>query len=246
MTAMPIPHQNVNMQTFQTFDATLLNNAGLLRQAVFNINELPPEVAASMREHCDPAVPCRQLILIGHAGRKLWECVKASGIDSPDPIDNFTVNTVRQWFAACQPHNRYDIIYPGTRPIGLQSLGKLAGWHHASPFMVGIDSEWGTWYAYRAAVVADTNFEPTKRIERTSPCSSCDHRICIASCPAGAMDEGQFDLKKCVAYRKQEESRCADTCVARTSCPVGREHRYTDEQIRHSYSISLRVLQRYY
>lgn len=234
------------MEKFQDFDPTLLNEAGLVRQAVFNIDELPSKVAASLRENCEATESCRQLILIGHAGRKLWEAVKASGISSPDPIDDFTVRTVRQWFAACQPRNRYDILYPGTRPIGLQSLGKLAGWHHPSPFLVGIDSEWGTWYAYRAAVVADTNFEPTRRVESDSPCTSCDHKVCIAACPAGAMDDGQFDLKKCVAYRKQEGSRCADTCVARTSCPVGSEHRYTDEQICHSYSISLRFLQRYY
>ena len=234
------------MKTFQTFDATLLDKAGLLRQAVFNIDELPPGIAASLRENCDPALPCRQLILIGHAGRKLWESVKASGINSPDPIDDFTVRTVQQWFTACQPHNRYDILYPGTRPIGLQSLGQLAGWHHPTPFMVGIDNKWGTWYAYRAAVVADTEFEPTKPVVSASPCASCEHRICIANCPAGALENGQFDLKKCLGYRKQDGSRCKATCVARISCPVGSEHRYTDEQISHSYSISMRAIERYY
>lgn len=234
------------MENFQTFDPTLLNDAGLLRQAVFNIENLPPDVAASLDGGGEPAGPWRQLILIGHAGRKLWESVKASGIVSQDPIDDFTVRTVRQWFTACQPYNRYDILYPGTRPIGLQGLGKLAGWHHASPFMVGIDNEWGSWYAYRAAVLADTAFEPTRPVESVSPCDTCSHKACIAACPANAMEDGRFDMRKCAAYRKQEGSRCNDTCVARISCPVGSAHRYTDEQISHSYSRSLQAIKNYF
>ena len=231
------------METFQTFDNTLLNNAGLNRQAVFNIDDLPADITAPIKSSGGPG---RQLILIGHAGRQLWDSIKASGVDSENPIDNFTIHTVRHWFAQYQAHNSYEILYPGPHPIGLQRLGQLAGWHHATPFMVGIDPQWGSWYAYRAVVVADTRFAPTRPIENAHPCNACHHRICIASCPAGALDGGQLDLGTCVAYRKQAGSRCKATCVARVSCPVGREHRYSDEQIHHSYSISMRVIEKYY
>lgn len=234
------------MEAFQLFDNSLLNKAGLNRQAVFDFDGLPEDIAAPLRESCHAILPCRQLILIGHAGRTLWEAMRASGIESEDPIDDFTVQTVGQWFAQCQPHNAYEIIYPGPQLIGLQRLGKLAGWHHAAPFMVGIDKEWGSWFAYRAVVVADTAFEPSKPLRSEHPCESCDHKICIASCPAGAMNEGKFDLAKCAAYRKQADSRCKATCVARVSCPVGSAHRYCDEQIHHSYSRSMQVIERYY
>lgn len=231
------------METFQTFDNALLNSAGLNRQAVFNIADLPSEVAASIQPFSRSG---NQLILLGHAGRQLWESVKASGIDSDNPIDDFTIQTVRHWFAQCQPEHAYEILYPGTHPIGLQRLGQLAGWHHATPFMVGIDPQWGSWFAYRAVVVADTSFEPTKPIESAHPCEACHHKACIASCPAGALAGGQLDLGKCVGYRKQAGSRCKATCVARISCPVGSAHRYSDEQIHHSYSISMRVIEKYY
>lgn len=234
------------METFQIFDTTLLDSAGLNRQAVFNIGDLPSDVAASVREHCGAVGSCRQLILIGHAGRKLWECVKASGTDSENPIDDFTTQTVKRWFAQCQAQNAYEIIYPGECTVGLQRLGQLAGWHHPTPFMVGIDSEWGTWFAYRAVVVADTGFEPTRPMESASPCATCDHKVCIASCPAAALEGGRFDLGKCVGYRKQEGSSCKATCLARVSCPIGGIHRYRDEQIHHSYSISMRFIERYY
>ena len=113
------------MENFQNFDPAILNDAGLLRQAVFNIADLPPDVAASLHDSGEQPQPWKQLILIGHAGRKMWEAVKASGMESQDPIDDFTVRTVQQWFAARQPNNRYDIVYPGTRPVGLQSLGSF-------------------------------------------------------------------------------------------------------------------------
>ena len=43
---------------------------------------------------------------------------------------------------------------PGPLRTGLQQLGALVGWHQASRLMIGIDPEWGTWFAYRALVVA--------------------------------------------------------------------------------------------
>lgn len=232
------------METFQNFDTTLLNACGLNRQAVFDIDKLPADISTSVR--AASSVSARQLILIGHAGKRLWEAVRQSGIGSEDPIDDFTVRTVRQWFAECQPHNAYDILYPGTNQIGLQRLGQLAGWHHATPFMVGIDPKWGTWYAYRAVVIADTRFEPTMPIESTSTCNTCTRKPCIPSCPAGALEDGRFDLAKCIAYRKQDGSGCKATCLARLCCPVGSEHRYCDEQIRHIYSMSMRAIEQYY
>ncbi|QDZ26813.1 hypothetical protein [Noviherbaspirillum sp. UKPF54] len=234
------------MGNFQVFDPALLDGAGLNRQAVFDLDALPTDIAAAVAASCTPGRSYRQLILIGHAGRKLWQSVTAAGIASDDPIDDFTVRTVRQWFAGSLAQHAYDILYPGTQAIGLQRLGQLAGWHHASPFMVGIDSEWGSWYAYRALVVADTRFEPTRPVRGVHPCATCQHRVCVTSCPAGALSGEQFDLAKCVAYRKREGSQCRATCLARISCPVGSSHRYCDAQIRHTYVGSMRAIERYY
>lgn len=234
------------MDQFQTFDTSLLDSAGLNRHAVFNVRDLPAEIAESARSSATSVDSYRQLILIGHAGRKLWESLRATGIKSENPVDEFSSQAVKRWFAERYPENCHEIIYPGTRAIGLQRLGQLAGWHHATPFMVGIDREWGTWYAYRAVAVADTAFEPSKPTESESSCKACSHRICITRCPGFAIEGGEFDLGKCVAYRKQEESSCKATCLARVSCPVGSAHRYCDEQIRHTYSISMKAIERYY
>lgn len=233
------------MENHQEFDVGPLDRAGLIRHAIFNLADLPAEVTAPL-ELDAAGSRFRQLILIGHAGKRLWDAVKESGIASEHPIDDFTTATVRRWFADCHPRNAYDIVYPGPKLIGLQRLGQLAGWHHPTPFMVGIDRHWGTWFAYRAVVVADTRFAPTRAVESMHPCSSCSTQICVASCPAGALDDGRFDLGKCLGYRKQQGSACRASCVARVSCPVGAEHRYSEEQMHHSYSLSMRAIERYY
>ena len=218
------------------FPDSFLNQQGLNRQAVFDVADLPEYIRSKL------ATESGQLILIGHGGKRLWEMVQAAGQTGSDPIDDFTVATLQRWFADFLPGKRYQILYPADQPIGLQALGKLAGWHQPSPFMVGIDSEWGTWFAYRAVVLADTNFQPSQPVDRDKPCASCQAQVCISSCPAGALNEAEFSLSKCLTYRKQPDSKCRFTCLARVSCPVGSEHRYSTEQLHHTYSISLRYI----
>lgn len=227
------------------WDTAALDSAGLNLQAVFDLDQLPAEIVSELRRRFDPGRRYRQLILIGHAGKTLWASVKASGIVSENPIDDFSVKTVEQWLAQQFAGSGREIIYPGSNAVDLQALGKIAGWHHASPMRLGIGETWGTWYAYRAVVLADTALPPTKPIESESPCATCHHRVCVTRCPGSALAGGELDLGKCVAYRKRAESRCKATCLARVSCPVGSAHRYCDEQIRHAYSISMRSIERH-
>ena len=226
----------------QAFPAGFLDTAGLNRQFVFDLADLPAEVLATLA----PQAGERQLILFGHAGRRLWECVQAAGIGGKDPIDDYSIRTVQHWFAAHLTKQRYRLLFPGEGRIGLQALGNLAGWHQPSPIMVGVDREWGSWYAYRAVAIADTRFPPSVPLDDRSPCPSCATPPCIGTCPAGALAGGHFDLDACSRYRLQAASACAHGCLARQACPVGAEHRYTPEQITHSYSRSLAVIRRYY
>lgn len=223
-------------------DFTPLNDVGLNLQAIFDIDDLPGELAADIRQRFDPERQYRQLILIGHGGTTMWDAVKAAGITSDNPIDDFSIRTTAQWLAGF----RHAIVYPGEGAIGLQALGKLAGWHHPSPFMVGINASWGSWYAYRVVALADTDFAPSEALSSQSPCQSCQGKICIASCPANALAGEAFDLNKCISYRKLASSHCKASCLARVSCPAGAEHRFGDEQIRHTYSISMRMIEQYY
>jgi epoxyqueuosine reductase len=223
-------------------DFSALDRAGLNLLAVFDLADLPAET----RERLDPENRYRQLLLIGHGGRTLWEQVQAAPSASEHPIDDFSIATVQAWFAAQLPGRAFAVIYPGNAPIGLQALGKLAGWHHESPFRVGINDTWGSWFAYRAVVLADTELDLTPVMPGESPCQRCATQPCIAACPGEALSDRAFSLQKCIAYRKQPDSRCRETCVARTRCPVRPEHRYTDAQIAHSYSRSMAMIESLY
>lgn len=215
-----------------------LNAAGLNRQHVFALDDLSAEI----RESLGDCRGFRQLILLGHGGRLLWEQVKADGLCGDNPIDDYVVATVNRNFRDISPMPAYRIIYPSPQMIGLQALGKLAGWHQPSPFMVGIDPEWGSWYAYRAVVLSDTDFSPTPFVERANPCADCQDQPCLTACPPGALADGKFALDICSTWRRQDRSPCRHSCLARLACPVGTEHRYSAEQMKHSYAISLRFI----
>ncbi len=218
-----------------------LSARGLNRQAVFDLATLPADILAMLAPQADE----RQLILLGHGGRRLWDCVLESEIGGADPIDDYTQANLARWFAERLPGKRYRLLYPGNVPIGLQSLGRLAGWHHATPFMLGIDAHWGTWYAYRAVLLADTDFPAFSEVDRDNPCLSCAAQPCIAACPAQALGGAAFDLPACIAQRLRADSACAFACPARLACPVGPEHRYSSAQMAHSYGISLAMLREY-
>jgi hypothetical protein len=221
--------------------ADVLNHAGLNRQHVFDLAALPADLVAPL----EPAPFERQLILFGHAGRRLWECVQAEGIHSAHPIDDYSVRTVERWRALALPQARSRGVFPGTQRIGLQRLGAIAGWHRAAPFMVGIDSVWGSWFAYRVAILTDTAIPASAPVDNGYPCDSCVDKPCITACPARALFSGSLNLSACNAGRLAPDSTCSLGCLARSACPVGAEHRYEESQIRHSAAGSLAAIRNF-
>lgn len=221
-----------------------LDEAGLNRQHVFDLSQLPPELLAPL---CVGGHE-RQLILFGHAGRRLWERVQAEAARSAHPIDEYSMRTVEDWIAQAAPGARFRFVYPRGLPsgqhVGLQRLGMLAGWHHASPFMVGVDAKWGSWFAYRAAILTDTSLPASPTDDHGHPCTDCDAKPCIQVCPARALDSGSMNAPACHQYRLSQNSACALGCLARQACPVGAEHRYDQSQIRHSSAGSLAAIRK--
>ena len=225
---------------------SLLSERGLNLQAIFNIDQLPVSILAALKNTQPEIEKYTQLILLAHGGQTLWQALKTSGLKSDNPVDDFSIDSVHQFFKKHYETNQYTIIYPGESALDLQQLGQLAGWHHPSPFKVGINKHWGSWFAYRAVILTNTAFKATARIDDTSPCNSCHRTPCIEACPAGAMANNDFRLQACVDYRKQANSSCKDRCLARLRCPVAAHHRYSDEQIHYHYSVSMRVIEKFY
>ncbi len=219
----------------------LLNAHGLNLQAVFDIAALPGELTGQVPEF----EHYRRLVLIGHGGREMWEALQASEFSNqPNPVDSFSVGTVKRWLAESYPDAKYEIIYPvSEQMLPLQQLGKLAGWHHDSPFRIGINCRWGSWFAYRAVVLVDAELPVTTPEIWGSPCEKCTEKPCITACPAGAVSDEEKMLECCIDYRLEEGSTCARQCLSRLACPVGAEHRYDREQLNYHYEQSLQTIQ---
>ena len=226
------------MSTRASKDHTL-QLAGLNLLAVFDWAALPTAIQNALT-HEAANLQANRIILIGHAGPRLWQVVQESPYAGADhPIDEFTLATVRPWMTSQQPDAAFNVLYPGTTPVDLQALGQLAGWHHPSPFMVGINARNGPWFAYRALLLARCDLPPTEREVGLSPCVNCLDAPCISACPPGAARQDGFDLQTCLTERCTPNSPCADRCLARLACPVAPEQRYPMAQIRHSYGRSL-------
>jgi hypothetical protein len=219
----------------------MLDAQGLNLHAVFNMRDLPASILDTLppQEH-----DYRQLLLIGHGGTLLWRRLALSGMTGEHPVDTFSRTRIAAWLEREHPGRAYCFVYPGPAPVGLQRLGELAGWHHASPFMLGVNQDWGSWFAYRAVVLADTHLDPTPPGQGPSPCDSCATHACVSQCPARALDQG-YDLQACLDYRLQPDSACRDRCLARNACPAGAAHRYSDAQIGYHYGLSLKMVKKW-
>lgn len=233
------------MPVLQSFKPEILNENGLNLQFVFNINELPPSIIEFLDKQVDELRQYRQLILIGHGGKALWKSLAETALVVENPIDSFTLDVVAKWLSALNSHIRSHVIYPNNQSIDLVALGKLAGWHHESPFKVGINNNWGPWFAYRAVVLADSRFAITPPLSAPSPCIACTSTPCIKRCPADACGEAGLDIDKCIRYRKTPHSECASTCLARMSCPIQSQHRYAEAQMNFHYTESMKIINQY-
>jgi len=235
------------MYTHPFFSNSELLTHGLNLHAVLAIDSLPEELHAMLNQACENLDRYQRLVLIGHGGRDLWNAVSAQvlEVESDDPIDTFTVETLTAFFTKHAPEMRYIFLYPGASVVPLQQLGELAGWHHPSPFRIGVNSEWGSWFAYRALLLIDAPLDVSQPITQTSPCERCASTPCISACPADALSDSEFSLQRCIDFRLLPDSPCRECCLARLACPVGESHRYPDAQVRYHYSRSLRDLERY-
>ena len=183
----------------------------------------------------------RQLLVFAHTGGLMWRKLDTT---DPDPLDSKSVKLAHDFMARIGVGD-YNIVYPVDQfAIDLVSVGRHLGWHHDSRMAIGINRNYGTWFAYRFVIAASTEFAETT-VSDDHPCDACTGKPCISACPAGAVTEGIFDLDRCATERLQDNSDCALSCAARLACPAGAEYRYTAEQIRYHYGRSLITLKAY-
>ncbi len=216
--------------------------AGFNLVAVVDPATLPP----SAKQQLGPDQTSFGLLLAA-GGRDLYTAMGSSAsLSASEPFDAYTVGAVERVFRDCLPDVEFEIAYPGTGPAPLIALGEYLGWSHPSPLGLGINPEYGLWFAYRAFVRVSIPLPVTEPIASESPCESCIGRDCVPACPAGAVNAvGTFEIKTCADFRLGRDSTCAATCLARLACPVANRHQYETTQFAYHQQRALVGLKRW-
>ena len=187
-----------------------------------------------------------RIVLVGSAGPKLWKLLTEDELRRPDPIDTYAEQTIQQAVQLYWNRVAIEWLYPGTKMIPLQRLCREAGWSHASPLGLDIHHEYGTWFACRGVLIVDEPVTSSCVTTSERPCDSCSEKPCRTQCPVSAVNEhDDFNLTACIQYRTMPESRCADKCVARLSCPAGETWQYGEQQTRYHGRLSLEAIKRF-
>ncbi len=220
--------------------------------------ELAAEVAASLRERgLDPVQPFRvawynaQLadgaeplpdlgrpdalgLLIGNT-RLFWtpfrqaEKNESHLEDDPNPVDCYTCDAVHSALSVVEPRwvvRWAHVVEPEALPI--QRIARATGLAMLSPSHLCVHEVHGPWIALRAVVVIDIAGPAGPAPSAPDPCTPC-HKPCMAAL------QSALDARTLVDASAIERDWQAWLAI-RDACPLGRESRYSDEQIRYHYT----------
>ncbi len=168
------------------------------------------------------------VVVLGNT-RALWPHLERFVHDHgplDDPVDSYVERTVRA--ATAGVDDVVDIRFshePPPRRIAIQRLADRAGLAWLSPSHLCVHPVHGPWIALRAAVVLS---RPPEHVPAAASVT-CD---CTANC-----------LPRLLEAVAAGEPSSNDDMVAhwqrwlamRDACPIGRAHRYGDDQIRYHY-----------
>jgi cyanocobalamin reductase (cyanide-eliminating) / alkylcobalamin dealkylase len=155
---------------------------------------------------------------------------------APDPVDEYVTSAVGGALAALPTSSAVRFAHESP-PLPIQRIAELAGFARLSPARLSVHPVYGPWVALRAvAVVAVPGPAPGSLPELHDPCPGCPGRCASA-------------LERAIAASAERPGAgtiardWTDWLAVRDACPVGREHRYADDQIRYGYTKDRSVLQ---
>ena len=179
-------------------------------------------------------------LLIGNT-RALWlpflDALRSTPAlrEGADPLDRYVEQAVRGALRVL-PHRwalRFD-HETTPAPVAMQQLAQIAGLAYLAPGRLSVHPSFGPWIALRAAVVVDVDGPRGEPPALPRPCNECE-RGCLQA------------LNAVGSYGDAGATPSADWrawLTVRDACPLGREHRYDDEQIRYHYTKDRTVLSR--
>lgn len=157
-------------------------------------------------------------------------------LQHPDPVDAYTEASISRVVEGLPVRHHERFAHEPQKPVDMLRLALAAGFAHRSPSHLSVHPTIGPWFALRAVIV----------VEMDGPCDErCPIDVC-SPCP-----------KPCVAALRQAMQAAKDASTSpeksvrehwrlwvavRDACPIGRDHRYSDDQIRYHYAKDREVL----
>lgn len=177
----------------------------------------------------------QMLLLIGWGGGGRWSLFQASpeyGDGQPDPLDRWTKRVVDALARQLGARPLYPSDGPPWYPF--QSWAMATGTAYPSPVGLLIHPTFGLWHSYRAALAFERDLAVELAPSGPSPCVTCAAQPCLSACPIDAYGPDRFDVTACRTYVASATGRaCLEGgCFVRDACPVGREWRNSEDQIR--------------
>ena len=176
------------------------------------------------------------VVLVGNAGPDLWQHY-ARHTAGPHPLDEWC----RRMLTPLAQSLGADILFPFDGPPYPPFLRWAQRAEGLSPSPIGpmIHPQFGLWHAYRGALAFDQRLEVPDPGSHLSPCESCAEKPCLDTCPVGAFGPREdpeapapYDIPACVSHISSVDGEdCLGRgCLARRSCPVGRDYIYGADQ----------------
>lgn len=177
--------------------------------------------------------PAHLGLLIGNS-TALWPRFLAARAADPalaaerHPLDRFASAQVRAALAPLAV--AWEVRFapePPPRRVAMQRLAEVSGLAVLAPSHLSVHPLYGPWIALRAAVVIA---EPGPDERRPPPPKACD-------CEQGCLPPLRAALEAgAPATQADVRERWRLWLAVRDGCPLGRAHRYPDEQIRYHYT----------
>jgi methylmalonic aciduria homocystinuria type C protein len=154
---------------------------------------------------------------------------------APDPLDAYSERSLTRLVAALGvPASLRFAHEGGDRRVAIQRLAHVAGLAYETETHQSVHATYGPWIALRAAISVAA-LGPPQAPPLAHPCGSCE-RGCRPAFERALLTLDGAPSEQNLRARWHVWLDCRDTC------PIGREHRYSDAQIRYHYTRSRDVL----
>jgi methylmalonic aciduria homocystinuria type C protein len=176
------------------------------------------------------------VILVG-GGRAVWAAFRRAIASDPGlltvehPLDTWAEGLIRSIVASLVPIVELrETRMPPPRGVAAQRLAVQLGLAAAAPCHLVAHPIFGPWFGLRATVVVDRPWTGPSPEPQVRPCAGCPAPCADASAKVGALPPDAVTWRSWLAVRD--------------ACPVGREHRYGEDQLQYHSTKDRSILTR--